>query len=40
MKNEIIPIEQISRKILLIRDQKILLDRDITKLYSVETGQL
>lgn len=40
MKNEIIPIEQISGKILLIRGQKILLDRDIAKLYSVETGQL
>ena len=40
MKNEIIPIEQISGKILLIRGQKIMLDRDIANLYSVETGQL
>lgn len=34
---EIIPVETITGKIYLIRGQKILLDRDLAKLYGVET---
>ena len=34
---EIIPIEQIENKILTIRNQKVMLDRDLAKLYEVET---
>jgi hypothetical protein len=33
-------IEKISGKIYLIRDQKVMLDRDIAELYEVETKQL
>jgi phage regulator Rha-like protein len=33
-------VEAISAKIYLIRDQKVLLDRDLAELYGVETGQL
>ncbi len=40
MKNEIIPIEHISGKILLIREQKVILDRDLAELYGVETRAL
>ena len=40
MKNEIIPIEQISGKILLIRGQKVMPDRDLAELYDVETKRL
>ncbi len=36
----LIPIEMIEGKILLIRGQKVLLDRDLAKLYSVETRVL
>ena len=35
-----IPIEQISDKILLIRGQKVLLDRDLADLYGVKTKRL
>ncbi len=35
-----IPIEQISGKILLIRGQKVMLDRDLAELYGVEVKQL
>lgn len=34
------PIEQISDKILLIRGQKVLLDRNLAELYGVETKRL
>ncbi|MBC8312731.1 MAG: ORF6N domain-containing protein [Candidatus Cloacimonetes bacterium] len=37
---QMIPIEQISGKILLIRAQKVLLDRDLAKLYGIETKYL
>jgi phage regulator Rha-like protein len=43
MKNDLttaIPIEQISGKILLIRGQKVMLDRDLAELYGVEVKQL
>ncbi len=43
MKNDlttVIPIEQISGKILLIRGQKVILDRDLAELYGVEVKQL
>jgi hypothetical protein len=34
---ELIPIERIERSILLIRGQKVMLDRDLAQLYGVET---
>lgn len=37
---EIIAIEQIERKIFSIRDQKVMLDRDLAELYQVETKVL
>ncbi|MDP3359000.1 MAG: ORF6N domain-containing protein [Lutibacter sp.] len=41
MKNEIaIPDEIITNKIYLIREQKVMLDRDLADLYKVETKQL
>ena len=41
MTNEIfIPDEIISNKIYLIRDQKVMIDRDLAELYQVETKQL
>ena len=41
MKNEIvIPNEIISNKIYLIRNLKVLLDRDLANLYGVETKYL
>ena len=40
-KNDLmIPIERIENKILLIREQKVLLDRDLAELYGVETRVL
>lgn len=36
----LIPIETITSKIYLIRNQKVLLDRDLAELYGVETKQL
>ena len=39
-KEIIIPDENISKKIYLIRDQKVMLDRDLTEVYQVETKQL
>jgi hypothetical protein len=36
----LIPIEVIERKILLIRGQKVMLDRDLAQLYDVETRAL
>ena len=35
-----VPIEKITSKIYLIRGQKVILDKDLTKLYEVETSQL
>jgi phage regulator Rha-like protein len=37
---ELIPIEAISSKIYMIRNQKVMLDRDLAELYGVETKQL
>ena len=37
---DIIPIEYISSKIYLIRFRKVMLDRDLSELYGVETKQL
>jgi len=39
-KNKMIPIEKISGKILLIRGQKVLMDRALAELYGVETKTL
>lgn len=39
-KKSIIPDETISNKIYLIRNQKVLLDRDLAELYKVETKRL
>ncbi len=39
-QTQIIPIEFITNKILLIRKQKVILDRDLAKLYGVETRVL
>jgi len=38
--SDLIPIERIESKILVIRGQKVLLDFDLAELYDVETGQL
>jgi len=38
--NSLIPAERIERAILLIRGQKVLLDRDLARLYGVETRVL
>jgi len=37
---EIIPVESIVRKIIFLRSEKVLLDRDLAELYGVETKQL
>ncbi len=37
---ELIPVEIIERKIYLIRNQKVMLDRDLAELYGVETRVL
>lgn len=39
-QEQIIPIEFITNKILLVRKQKVILDRDLAKLYGVETRVL
>jgi hypothetical protein len=39
-KHAIVPVEQIERAILLIRGQKVMLDRDLADLYGVETKHL
>lgn len=39
-KELVIPAERIERAILVIRGQKIMLDRDLAELYGVETKQL
>ena len=38
--SDIIPSEKIERRILLVRGQKVLLDRDLAELYGVTTGRL
>ena len=38
--SDLIPIERIESKILLIRGRKVLLDRDLAELYRVPTSQL
>ena len=38
--SDLIPVERIENKILLIRRQKVLLDRDLAELYGVPTAQL
>ena len=40
MDKQIIPIERIADKIVLIRGKPVMLDRDLAKLYIVETKQL
>ncbi len=40
MRHELIPLERIERKILLLRGQKIMLDRDLAELYEVRTSLL
>ena len=37
---KIVPIESIVSKIIFLRDEKVLLDRDLAELYGVETKQL
>src|SRR4029077_5700697 len=39
-KYSLIPVERIENAILLIRGQKVLLDRDLASLYGVTTGNL
>jgi phage regulator Rha-like protein len=39
-KTKIIPIERIEGKILLIRNQKVMVDRDLAELYGVTTKRL
>ena len=36
----LVPIELIASKIYLIRDVKVIIDRDLAELYGVETGAL
>ena len=38
--SSLIPVERIERSIILIRGQKVMLDRDLAELYGVETGAL
>jgi phage regulator Rha-like protein len=40
MNNNVFPTEAVISKILLIRDQKVMLDSDLAKLYGVETKKL
>ncbi len=40
MKNKLIPIERIEKKILFIRGKKVMLDRDLAELYGVRTKRL
>ena len=39
-KKSLIPVERIERSILLIRGQKVILDRNLADLYGVETRVL
>jgi len=38
--SDLMPIERIEKKIMLIRGRKVLLDRDLAELYNVSTGNL
>jgi len=38
--SELIPVESIVDKIVLLRGEKVILDRDLAELYGVETKQL
>ena len=40
MGDQVIPVERITRSILVIRRQKVLLDADLAELYGVETKVL
>ena len=40
IKNSILPDEVIMNKILIIRDKKVMIDRDLAELYGVSTKQL
>jgi hypothetical protein len=40
MNKDIIPSERIEQKILLLRGQKVMLDRDLAELYEVRTSIL
>ena len=40
MKPSLIPVERIEATILLIRGEKVILDRDLAQLYGVETRVL
>jgi len=37
---DLVPVERITKKIFLIRDQKVMLDRDLADLYNVQTKVL
>ena len=37
---DIVPVERITEKIYLIRNKKVMMDRDLAGLYGLETGQL
>jgi len=37
---KIVPLESIVRKIMMIRGEKVMVDRDLVELYGVETKQL
>ena len=39
-KSVSVPIERIEKSIMLIRDQKVMIDRDLAELYGVETRVL
>ena len=40
MSKDVIPIHRIAEKILYLREQKVILDRDLARLYGVETRVL
>lgn len=40
MEKSLIPVERIQQSILFIREQKVLLDKDLAGLYGVPTAQL
>ena len=37
---KLIPVETIANKILFLRNEKVLIDRDLAEMYGVETKQL
>jgi hypothetical protein len=39
-KKSLIPVERIEKSILLLRGQKVMLDRDLAELYGVKTKHL